>query len=178
MVGVPMLRHEKTLCSNPKLFVLKPVSQRLSNTECAFVTRCFSRGALLDQLQMHVVGGRVVAELGDVAPARLPPTYASPVSRRPNFSVLVSAPFLNVWTFLSSMAVTSSRLPPGIWFVDAKAGAGAWEVPLRRAALRDAVTLWHVSPRTCRAVSEPFSILCRTVRNDSSHGRLRRSAER
>jgi len=24
--------------------------------ECAFVTRCFSRGALLDQLQMHVVG--------------------------------------------------------------------------------------------------------------------------
>lgn len=25
--------------------------------ECAFVTRCFSRGALLDQLQMHVVGG-------------------------------------------------------------------------------------------------------------------------
>ena len=24
---------------------------------CAFVTRCFSRGALLDQLQMHVVGG-------------------------------------------------------------------------------------------------------------------------
>ncbi len=23
MVGVPMLRHEKTLCSNPKLFVLK-----------------------------------------------------------------------------------------------------------------------------------------------------------
>lgn len=40
--------------------------------ECAFVTRCFSRGALLDQLQMHVVGGRVVAELGDVAPAGLP----------------------------------------------------------------------------------------------------------
>lgn len=32
MVGVPMLKHEKTLCSNPKLFVLKPVSQRLSNT--------------------------------------------------------------------------------------------------------------------------------------------------
>lgn len=24
--------------------------------ECAFVTRCFSRGALLDQLQMHVLG--------------------------------------------------------------------------------------------------------------------------
>ena len=24
--------------------------------ECAFVTRCFSHGALLDQLQMHVVG--------------------------------------------------------------------------------------------------------------------------
>lgn len=40
--------------------------------ECAFVTRCFSRGALLDQLQMHVVGRRVVAELGDVAPAGLP----------------------------------------------------------------------------------------------------------
>ena len=32
MVGVPMLKHEKTLCSNPKLFVLKPVNQRLSNT--------------------------------------------------------------------------------------------------------------------------------------------------
>ena len=29
---MPMLKHEKTLCSNPKLFVLKPVSQRLSNT--------------------------------------------------------------------------------------------------------------------------------------------------
>ena len=40
--------------------------------ECTFVTRCFSLGALLDQLQMHVVSGGVVAELGDVAPAGLP----------------------------------------------------------------------------------------------------------
>ena len=37
MVGVPMLRHEKTLCSNPKLFVLKPVNQRLSNTVCGLL---------------------------------------------------------------------------------------------------------------------------------------------
>ena len=61
--------------------------------ECAFVTRCFSRGALLDQLQMHVVGddgayrirtacfdgdGREVAVpgvAGDVATACRTPTF-------------------------------------------------------------------------------------------------------
>lgn len=61
--------------------------------ECAFVTRCFSRGALLDQLQMHVVGddgayrirtvcfdreGREVAlpgVAGDVATGSVGPTF-------------------------------------------------------------------------------------------------------
>lgn len=61
--------------------------------ECAFVTRCFSRGALLDQLQMHVVGddgtyrirtacfdrdGREVAVpgvAGDVATGSAGPTF-------------------------------------------------------------------------------------------------------
>ncbi|WP_143252440.1 hypothetical protein [Bifidobacterium thermophilum] len=61
--------------------------------ECAFVTRCFSRGALLDQLQMHVVGndgayrtrtvcfdgdGREVAVPGvaaDVATGSVGPTF-------------------------------------------------------------------------------------------------------
>lgn len=63
--------------------------------ECAFVTRCFSRGTLLDQLQMHVVGddgtnmihtvcfdrdGRVVGVPGvaeEVGTGSVGPTFAS-----------------------------------------------------------------------------------------------------
>lgn len=98
--------------------------------ECVFVTRRFSRGAPLDQLHMHVASGRVIAELGDVAPAGLPHVRLSGLVmaklQRPGLGAVperidVSLP----------MVVTSSYLPLSIWFVDAKAGACARRVPLR-----------------------------------------------
>ena len=79
---------------------------------------------------------------------------------------------------LSSTVVASSNLPLGICFVDAKAGADTQGAPLRRAALRDVLTPWLLSPRTRHAASEPFVPSCLTVRHGSSLGRLLHSAER